>query len=67
MKQFLSRHLLKELFLEKIALLADKNNNEKTLTHGGNTLIEEPLIQKIVNLPDKLANFYNSNMRWISL
>jgi hypothetical protein len=52
MKFYLSKHLVKELFLEKALL---ENTNRKSL-------IEDELTQKLFNLPDKLANIYNKNL-----
>ena len=50
MKFFLSKHLLKELFLEQSYM-------------SRSCLIEDTLTQKLFNLPDKLANVYNKNLK----
>jgi len=52
MKQYLQKHLLKELFTESF-------NDEKK------NLIEDPLAQKITNLTDKLANLNINNLKYI--
>jgi hypothetical protein len=53
MKQFLSKHLIKELFIEQTDML--RENKLKS------NLIEDALVQKLFNLPDKLANCSNSS------
>lgn len=49
MKHFLVKHLFKELFIENM------RSNRDDFKH----LIEDPIIQKIINLPDKVATVPN--------
>ena len=51
MKFFLSKHCMKKLFLEKCS------------AHNHLSLIEDDLTKKLFNLPDKLANIYNKNLK----
>ena len=54
MKFYLSKHLTKELLVEKTFF---ENSNR-------NSLIEDDLTQKLFNMPDKLANIYNKNLKY---
>ena len=49
MKQFVSKRLVKRLFMEMNECRSENGSNTSTI-------IENPLIQKVVNLPDKLAS-----------
>ncbi len=54
----MNKHLLKELFLENIHK-SDETKKEIKI------LIEDPIAQKITNLPDKLANIYANNLKLV--
>jgi hypothetical protein len=54
----LNKHLLKELFLENIHKSDETKKEIKVL-------IEDPIAQKITNLPDKLANIYANNLKLV--
>jgi hypothetical protein len=53
LRQYLSKHMLKQLFIQKINLQQA-------------SLVEDQIIQRVVNLPDKLASKYaNSNLPYV--
>lgn len=54
LKQYFVKHLFKELLIESIFSNDSSSKN----------LVEDPLIQKIVSLPDKLFNLYGTNLKY---
>ena len=59
MKQYLVKHLLEDLFLENIHTI-----EEGVTKREMKNLVEESIVQKIINLPDKLAKL---NLRSLKL
>ena len=60
MKQYLIKHLLKDLFLENI------HPSDQTITkRETKNLAEDPIVQKIINLPDKLSNLNANNIELV--
>ena len=56
MKQFLTKHLVKSIFVQNS--ITDPNKSYIQDSNRSN-LIEDPLVQKIISLPDKLASINN--------